>query len=235
MKRFIQALALVLLLGGLFSQAALAQNFAKDIDKLRKNMGQLQLDLLQMQNDLDGLLGGAGAEKEQINTNIKKLAEANAGLANQITALKLSNAELKETLEAYRRESASAKLAELQNLVISLLEASVLETTTAETLVLEVVNSQSKDIPKDLLVFFLAEAKKRQGIYDESVGFYGAVISDYPDSPYLLRSIWEIGELLGALGQSEDQVTMLKQLMQIDPEGDYGYMAQDKLDEMGIK
>ena len=74
----------------------------------------------------------------------------------------------------------------------------------------------------------LAETQKKQGFLEQGLGYYGALISDYPDSIYLNRAIFEASELLGKLGHTEEQTSMLSVLK--DSDGPYGEQARKKLE-----
>ena len=74
----------------------------------------------------------------------------------------------------------------------------------------------------------MAETQKNQGLLQQSLGYYGALISDYPKSPYLNRSIFEASKLLGELGHTEEQKSMLQALKESD--GPYGEQARKILE-----
>ena len=100
------------------------------------------------------------------------------------------------------------------------------ETSTLEALVLELIN-KGNNLQKDLLILLLAETQKNNGLMELSLGYYGALISDYPNSPYRSRSIYEASELLGNLGKDEEQKSLLLALKKTDDP--YGEMAREKL------
>ena len=52
-------------------------------------------------------------------------------------------------------------------------------------------------------------------------------MSEYSNSPYLSRAIFEASELLGQMGHTEQQNSMLEALK--DSEGTYGILARKKL------
>ena len=53
------------------------------------------------------------------------------------------------------------------------------------------------------------------------------LVSEYSESPYLRRALFEASELLGQMGQSEQQTVMLEALK--DSKGTYGVLARKKL------
>ena len=73
----------------------------------------------------------------------------------------------------------------------------------------------------------LAETQKNKGLLELSLGYYGALISDHPNSPYRSRSIFEASELLGKMGQNEEQKSLLLAIKENDDP--YGEMAQEKI------
>ena len=134
---------------------------------------------------------------------------------------------LDERLEKYESKSSSAQLSELNQLATVFALVSVGEVNNVEPLVLELVN-KGDNVQKDLLILLLAETQKNQGLIEQSLGYYGALISDYPQSPYLNRAIFEASELLGKLGHTEEQMSMLQALKESD--GAYGEQARKKLE-----
>ena len=53
------------------------------------------------------------------------------------------------------------------------------------------------------------------------------LLSEYEKSPYLNRAIFEASELLGKMGHTAEQTSMLEALK--DSEGTYGILARKKL------
>jgi hypothetical protein len=130
-------------------------------------------------------------------------------------------------LQKYKSKSKSAQLSELYQLATVFALYSVGDTSSIEPLVLELVNT-GNNVQKDLLLLLLAETQKKQGFLEQGLGYYGALISDYPDSIYLNRAVFEASELLGKLGHSEEQMSMLQVLK--DSDGTYGDLARKRLE-----
>ena len=164
---------------------------------------------------------------EPQNAKIKILEENNQKLTEIIRSLELKISLLDERLEKYESKSSSAQLSELNQLATVFALVSVGEVNNVEPLVLELVN-KGDNVQKDLLILLLAETQKNQGLIEQSLGYYGALISDYPQSPYLNRAIFEASELLGKLGHTEEQMSMLQALKESD--GAYGEQARKKLE-----
>jgi len=200
---------------------------ANDLKKVKRLVARLQLELLQIKENSSKGAKEQLALLEPQNAKIKILEENNQKLTEIIRSLELKISLLDERLEKYESKSNSAQLSELNQLATVFALVSVGETNNVEPLVLELVN-KGDNVQKDLLILLLAETQKNQGLIEQSLGYYGALISDYPQSPYLNRAIFEASELLGKLGHTEEQMSMLQALKESD--GAYGEQARKKLE-----
>ena len=200
---------------------------ANDLKKVKRLVARLQLELLQIKENSSKGAKEQLALLEPQNAKIKILEENNQKLTEIIRSLELKISLLDERLEKYESKSNSAQLSELNQLATVFALVSVGEVNNVEPLVLELVN-KGDNVQKDLLILLLAETQKNQGLIEQSLGYYGALISDYPQSPYLNRAIFEASELLGKLGHTEEQMSMLQALKESD--GAYGEQARKKLE-----
>ena len=200
---------------------------ANDLKKVKRLVARLQLELLQIKENSSKGAKEQLALLEPQNAKIKILEENNQKLTEIIRSLELKISLLDERLEKYESKSSSAQLSELNQLATVFALVSVGEVNNVEPLVLELVN-KGDNVQKDLLILLLAETQKNQGLIEQSLGYYGALISDYPQSPYLNRAIFEASELLGKMGHTEEQMSMLQALKESD--GPYGEQARKKLE-----
>ena len=201
--------------------------WGNDLKKVKRLVARLQLELLQIKENSSKGAKEQLALLEPQNAKIKILEENNQKLTEIIRSLELKISLLDERLEKYESKSSSAQLSELNQLATVFALVSVGEVNNVEPLVLELVN-KGDNVQKDLLILLLAETQKNQGLIEQSLGYYGALISDYPQSPYLNRAIFEASELLGKLGHTEEQMSMLQALKESD--GAYGEQARKKLE-----
>ena len=200
---------------------------AEDIKKVKRLVARLQLELSQVKEQFSKSAGKELAILEPLNAKFERLEETNKILTEKINSLKLDISLLDEKLQKYQSKSNSAQLSELYQLATVFALYSVGDTNSIEPLVLELVNT-GNNVQKDLLLLLLAETQKKQGFLEQGLGYYGALISDYPESIYLNRAIFEASELLGKLGHSEEQMSMLLLLKEID--GIYGELARKNLE-----
>ena len=208
----------------LFSSVAVGA--ADDVKKVKRIVARLQLEMMQLKEKSSKLagrtVGSFGAAKRKIET----LTRNNLKLYETISSLQFKISILEEKLAEYQTKSSSSQLSELKQFATILALASVGETNTLEALVLELIN-KGNNLQKDLLILLLAETQKNKGLMELSLGYYGALISDYPNSSYRSRSIFEASELLGKLGQDEEQKSLLLALKESDDP--YGEMAREKI------
>ncbi len=200
---------------------------ADDIKKIKRLVARVQLELSQIKENSLNSAQEQLAVLEPQNEKIETLEGNNRKLTEKISALELKIALLEENLEKYQSKSSSAQLSELNQLATVFALVSVGDVNSIEPIVLELVN-KGNNVQKDLLILLLAETQKKQGLLQQSLGYYGALISDYPKSPYLNRSIFEASKLLGELGHAEEQKSMLQALKESD--GPYGEQARKILE-----
>ena len=162
--------------------SSVAVGGADDIKKVKRLVARLQLELLQIKEISSKSAGEQLAILEPQNAKIKILVENNRKLSEKISSLSLKISVLEEQLEKYQSRSNSAQLSELNQLATVFALVSVGEVNSIEPLVLELVN-KGNNLQKDLLILLLAETQKNQGLLEPSLGYYGALISDYPKSP----------------------------------------------------
>ena len=134
---------------------------------------------------------------------------------------------LEEKLEKYQKESSTEQLSELNDLTTVLALVTVGEISAIEDLVLDLINKEDNNLKEDLLILLLAETQKNQGFIEKSLSYYFLLVSEYSESPYLNKALFEASELLGQMGQSEQQTVMLEALK--DRKGTYGVLARQKL------
>ena len=199
---------------------------ADDVKKVKRAVARLHLEMMQLKEKTSKLAGEQLALLEPQNERIETLTRSNLKLSETINSLKFKISILEEKLDEYQTKSSSSQLSELNQFATILALASVGETSTLEALVLELIN-KGNNLQKDLLILLLAETQKKKDLMELSLGYYGALISDYPNSPYRSRSIYEASELLGNLGKDEEQKSLLLALKKTDDP--YGEMAREKL------
>ena len=155
---------------------------ADDVKKVKRIVARLHLEMMQLKENSSKLAGEQLALLEPQNAKIETLTRSNLKLSETISSLKFKISILEEKLEEYQRKSSSSQLSELNQFATILALASVGETSTLEALVLELIN-KGNNLQKDLLILLLAETQKNKGLMELSLGYYGALISDYPNSP----------------------------------------------------
>ena len=202
-------------------------NGADDIKKVKRLVVRLQLELSQVKEQFSKSAGKELALLEPLTAKLERLEDTNRVLTEKINSLKLDISLLDENFQKYRRTSDRAQLLELNQLATVFALYSIGDTNSIEPLVLELVNT-GNNVQKDLLILLLAETQKKQGFLEQSLGYYGVLVSDYPNSKYFNRAIYEASELLGKLGHSDEQMSML--LVLKDSEGPYGKLARDNIE-----
>ena len=215
-----------ILILGLFALISNLAFGASDIKKVKRLVARLQMEILELKEKASNSASEQMSVLEPQNEKIESLTKENLELSKNLKDLELKFLLLEEKLEKYKQESSSEKLSELNKLATILTLISVGENSAIEDLVLELIN-QGNNIKQDLLVLLLADSQKKQGSIEESLNSYILLISEYQESDYRPRAIFEASELLGKLGHIEDQNSMLEALKDLD--SPFGVLAREKL------
>ena len=215
-----------ILIVGLFALVSNLALGASDIKKVKRLVARLQLEILELKKKSSNSANEQMAVLEPQNEKIEVLTKENLELSKNLKDLELKFLLLEEKLEKYKQQSSSEQLLELNQLATILTLISVGENSSIEPLVLDLIN-QGNNIKQDLLILLLADTQKNQGFIEQSLNYYILLVSDYPESRYRNRAIFEASELLGKLGHIEEKNSMLEALKDID--GPYGVLARNRL------
>ncbi|HBI29830.1 MAG: hypothetical protein VX420_05905 [SAR324 cluster bacterium] len=208
--------------------SVLAQN--AEIKKLRSLVNEVQLEMISVQEELTMLVQEQSAELEQLHEQVRILTNANHSLQQEMGDLLLKNSLMQDELKVLQDTSAGKQYEEMQQLARALVLYRIQEPQALELTLLELIN-EGANFPKDLLILMLGEAKRQQGIPEESLGFFVTIITDFPESPYLNYAIFQASELLGELEQPDEQSALLDSLR--DDPGRYGELARERLQTLG--
>ena len=104
-----------------------------------------------------------------------------------------------------------------------------------DTLLLKLINRHDSAISKDLLLFYLARYKHSIGESEFALGYYGNILTDYPESRLISKTIFEMGQIFGETGKDQEQKTLLLQLANQENPDKYGKLAIKKLQSLGVE
>ena len=211
---------------GLFFLVSNIDVEASDIKKVKRLVARLQMEMLELKEKSSNIAGEQMAILEPQNEKIDFLTKENLELSKKLKDLELKFLILEEKLEKYQKESSTEQLSELNDLATVLALVTVGEISAIEPLILELIN-KGNNLNADLLILLLAETQKSQGFIEKSLSYYVLLLSEYEKSPYLNRAIFEASEILGMMGHTAEQTSMLEALK--DSEGTYGILARKKL------
>ncbi len=216
----------LLLIFGLTLPSVLFGQSADQVKKLQQALIKMQLEMEEYQGELQDQFSEQRQLVEESKTEIAQLIRLSQELQEKVKTLETELALSKQQIEEMRASSSKAQFNELSLLVSSLMLAEFGDSSSLEEQLLEMLNEGS-NLPPDQLILMLAESHKRRGALEESLGFYGLLISDYPESDFLNKTIFDASELLGKLDQSDQQLALLESLS--ESKGEYGEKARERL------
>ena len=216
----------LLLIFGLTLPSVLFGQSADQVKKLQQALIKMQLEMEEYQGELQDQFSEQRQLVEESKTEIAQLNRLSQELQEKVKTLETELALSKQQIEEMRASSSKAQFNELSLLVSSLMLAEFGDSSSLEEQLLEMLNEGS-NLPPDQLILMLAESHKRRGALEESLGFYGLLISDHPESDFLNKAIFDASELLGKLDQSDQQLALLESLS--ESKGEYGEKARERL------
>ena len=216
----------LLLIFGLTLPSVLYGQSADQVKKLQKALIKMQLEMEEYQGELQDQFSEQRMLVEDAKSGLEEIKLLNDQLLLKVIELEDELALSKHQIEELRASSSTAQFNELTLLVSSLMLAEFGDSSSLEEQLLEMLNEGS-NLPPDQLILMLAESHKRRGALEESLGFYGLLISDHPESDFLNKAIFDASELLGKLDQSDQQLALLESLS--ESKGEYGEKARERL------
>jgi len=211
-----------------------AQEDSNRLYKIGRTLFELQQQFLEHQEVFDKKSKEWKAQREEFQLLVEKLTKENQALKDQLTDLKKQLEVFEEKLETSETAKLSRELQDVNAVLRSLILTTLYEEPQAEELILKLVNSAVSSLPRDLLILYLANQKRQQGKLEQSLGYYGTLASQFPESRYLSRSIYEMSEVFGKLGKKDEQKTLLLQLTFIQEANPYAIKAKEKLRELQL-
>lgn len=230
MKKLI-AIAIALSCSWLLTQPVKAETEER-VKRIGQSLFELQQDYLLFKEDYRDQKDKWRAQQEEFNLLVEKLRAENRKLTEQARALQEKVESFEAQLETSEQIKLSRDIQVLDQLLRSILLVQIDEDPEAEELILEIINDAEADIPKDLLVLYLAQNREQQEEWQDSLGYYSTLVAEFPESPYVYRAIYAMSELFGRLGKTTEQKTLLNQLSYLEAENPYARKARQKLAAM---
>ncbi len=193
---------------------------------LQKSIVEMQMEMQEYQDELQEQFSGQRQLVEQAKIRVDEITEINRQLQVKVEELENRQRLNEEKILKLQKAGAETQFEELSGVISALILAQLGDSEGFEEKLLDLLNEGS-NLPADQLISLLAESHKRRGALEESLGFYGLLISDHPSSFFLDRSIFEASELLGQLDQKDQQLALLESLS--ESEGDYAEKARGRL------
>ena len=166
----------LLLIFGLTLPSVLFGQSADQVKKLQQALIKMQLEMEEYQGELQDQFSEQRQLVEESKTEIAQLIRLSQELQEKVKTLETELALSKQQIEEMRASSSKAQFNELSLLVSSLMLAEFGDSSSLEEQLLEMLNEGS-NLPPDQLILMLAESHKRRGALEESLGFYGLLIS----------------------------------------------------------
>lgn len=199
------------------------------VRKMGQTLFELQQNFETLKADYDDQKKKWQAQQEEFNLLIKNLLAENKTLIEESKRLRAQVETFEEIVESADNIQVAQDINELNQLLKAIILNEVGDEVPAEETILEIVNDAESNIPRDLLVLYLASRKEKENKLDESLGYYGTLVTEFPDSQYVFKAIMSMSNVFGKMGKIDEQKTLLNQLIYLDEENPYSLLAKDKL------
>jgi len=211
---------------------AKASDPSKRIRKIGQSLFELQQSYLELKEDYENQKKQWKAQQEKFNLLITTLLTENNTTTKLIQSLRSQVEILEEQLESSQGLKLRKEIDDLNKLLNSIILVELQNELPAEKLILDIINNAESKISRDLLILYLAKQKQRVGDLEQSAGYYSTLVTEFPESPYVYRSIFEMSEIFGQWGKITEQITLLTQLSYENDQDLYVQKAKQKLDKI---
>lgn len=216
-----------------FQETAVATDHSKQIRKLNRSLFEFRRDFLELKDSLNKKEEGWKQQLEQSDLLLDQLRSENKQLNDQVEQLLQKINMFEEQLEKSSATKFQLGLDDLAKFTQSLLLKSLGADEDVDALLLDVINRPKSLIPKDLLLLYLARHNQEKDENQNSLGYYGNILTEFPDSIFQTRAIFEMSEIFGKIGKAEEQKTLLLQLSTLEVRDNYTRKAVETLKQMG--
>jgi len=210
-----------------------AQDEPETIRQFRKTVFQLQQQMLELKDDFDRQKKELLSQRQSLTIQIEQLKAENSKLKKQVLELDSLLFQLEDRLESSSIIKLGKQVENLRDFNLALILDRLNHSDQAEKLLLDIINQPGTSLPKDLLILMLAQQKRRDKSYDDSLSYYSTLLAEFLGSSYFSQGIYEMSEVLAEMGRIDQQLTLLSQLAAFSKTDKYSLMAAAKLRELG--
>jgi hypothetical protein len=232
-KPVLKLLFLWLLL--LISGFAAAQEEDDVVAQFRRTVFKLQQEMLELKDTLDRQTKELQAQKEGLSLEVERLNAENQKYRKQLLEMDSQLLQMEDKIAASSLTKLGSELRNLSNFHQAVVLDSMEQLDQSEKLILDIINQPQTNLPKDLLILFLAQQKKRHQRFEESISYYSTLLSEFFGSPYFTQAIFEMSDALAAMGNTDQQITLLAQLASLSDTDPFSIKAVAKLKELGAE
>lgn len=211
-----------------------AQDFQKQIKGLNRRLFKFRQEFLELKEQAENKEGLQKKQQEQFDLQTANLQKINQDLIQQVGSLTMQVEKFELQLESSATTQLTSDLTNLRKLIQILVLKSLNETQIVDDSLLEIINAPTAVVPRDLLLLFLAELMQHNQEWEQSLGYYGVLLDEFPESPHFPKAIYEMSEIFGKLDQTEEQKTLLLQLVYAETDV-YTQLAKEKLESLDKK
>jgi len=212
-----------------------AQDSTKQIKRINRTLFEFKQEFLELKENFLKKEQTWKLQQEEFELLIKKLNSESAAARKEATKLRAQVDKFEEIIENGDTKKLGSDVMDIAILLDLLIYKEIDEPQFTDTLLLKLINRHNSAISKDLLLFYLAKYKHSIGDSEFALGYYGNILTDFPESRLLSKTIFEMGQIFGEIGKDQEQKTLLLQLANQDEPDKFGKLALKKLQSLGVE
>lgn len=211
-----------------------AQDDSKKIKRINRTLFEFKQEFLELKEAFLKKEQAWKEQQEQFELLVKKLQKESSAARQAAIKLRIQVEKFEEILEGSEAKQLGGDVKDIASLIDVLLYDELNEPQFNGALILNLINRHNSAISKDLLLFYLARYKHNFGESELALGYYGNILTDFPESRLISKTIYEMSRVFSEIGKDQEQKTLLLQLANQNKPDKYGLLAIKKLKLLGV-
>jgi hypothetical protein len=234
-KHIIEGLMITIWVAIICCPFVLSAQESKQIKRINRSLFEFKQEFLELKEDFLKKEQTWKSQQEQFELLIKKLNSENLAARQEATMLREQVEKFEEILDTSDVKKLGSDVQDIAILLDLLIYNEIGEPQHTSALILKLINRYDSAISKDLLLFYLARYMNGIGESDFALGYYGNILTDFPGSRLISKTIYEMALIFGESGQDQEQNILLLQLASQEEPDKYGKRAIMKLQALGVE
>ena len=207
---------------------------SKQIKQINRTIFEFKQEFLELKETFLKKEQTWRSQQEAFELLIKNLNAENIAARKEATKLREQVDRFEEIMATSDTKKLGNDVQDIAILMDLLIYSEIGETQHTDALLLKLINRHNSAISKDLLLFYLAKYKHGIGESEFALGYYGNILTDFPESRLISKTIYEMAQIFGETGQDQEQKALLLQLASQEEPDKHARLAIRQLQSFGV-